>query len=527
MDNKETINLNTILVKYLRRWKLFLLVFILSFIPAILYLKFYPRTYRFVTSILLQDESDSGMSGIGLGGASNLMKSFGIGSSGGTVNVDDEMEILASNRILRMAILELGVNVTYTEPYSFYKMYNEAPLKLSTDSATMVNLQDEYRFTVSVSPGHITIKTQTYLSGLKETFTCASLPATIKAGQDVFTLDFDHNGANIGTFKMKIRCLPAGWMAENIGKSLLIEDVSSASNVLMLSYTDHSKQRGLDMLNTLIEKYNEDIEAYKRKEDMKILSYVDSRISEVVNALKEVEAEIEVYKTKNDLTLLEVDVALYSEIYKDLITAIIQAEEYAFQIDLLDEWVRDPENMNKPIPSVFTVDEGERGIVPQYIKAVVERDRLLKSSNEKNQTYIRLNNQVELLREGVFSMIENARKSTTKTLADLKLKEQQLMAKMKSVPEKEREYVAYMRDQEILQGIYVMMLSKKEETSLSIGKQTERARLIEPPYILKKSVGPRKLYAAIGILVLTLVVPVGYLFAKDLLVSIREEFNKG
>ena len=525
MEN-DTINLNTIFVKYLRRWKLFLMVFILSFIPAILYLKFYPRTYQFVTSILLQDEKEAGMSSAGMGGAAGLMRSFGFGSSGGSVNVEDEMEILSSNRLLRTMILELGINVTYSEPYSFYKIYREAPLKLSADSATMASLQDEIRFTVSVSPGLIKINAKTALGGSNETFTCSSLPTTLNFDNHVFTLDFDNDGRNKSPFKMKIKCIPAGWFAETIRKNIEIEDVSSVSNVLILTYTDHSKQRGLDMLNSLIDNYNKDTEGYKRNEDLKTMKLVDDRIAEVLTQLAEVEAEIEAYKTKNDMTLLEVDVALYSELFKELNTSISQVEMMAYQIDLVDEFIRDPENRNKAIPSFLTIEDGEKGALTQYNKMIVEQERILKSANETNPTYVWVNRQVEVLRESVFTMIENTRKSASKSMADLKAREQQLMAKMKSVPEKEREYINFVRDQEIQQGIYILLLQKREETNLSLGKQTDRARLIEPPYIVKKTVGPRKLYAAISILVLTLVIPVAYLLTKNLLASIREEYKR-
>lgn len=70
-NNDEVIGLKGIIVRYLRHWKLFLIVFILSFIPAILYLVFYPRTYEFKTRIQIQEEQS-------LGGAS-----LGSSSSGG------------------------------------------------------------------------------------------------------------------------------------------------------------------------------------------------------------------------------------------------------------------------------------------------------------------------------------------------------------------------------------------------------------------------------------------------------------
>ena len=153
--DKETISLKEIFVKYLRRWKIFLIVFIISFIPALLYLNLYPITFGFKSSIQIQEEKETSMASIGLGEAAGLMKSFGIGGGGGGVNIDDEMSILLSNRILRRMILELGLNISYSRPNSFYRLYDDSPLKLTMAPSILEGLDDEYRFAVSVSPGDV------------------------------------------------------------------------------------------------------------------------------------------------------------------------------------------------------------------------------------------------------------------------------------------------------------------------------------------------------------------------------------
>ena len=529
MENKdkETIGLKSIFVKYLRQWKLFLAVFIFSFIPAILYLTLYPRTYAIQSSIQIQDEKESGMASFGLGEAAGLMKSFGIGSMGGSLNIDDEMSILKSNRMLRLAILDLGLNVTYNEPFSFYNMYHDSPLKLTADPATMENIDDEYRFSVSASPGNITVKARSKFGGHKETKSFTSLPAKIKLGNEEFTLDFNGNSASEKTFKLKIVCVPASWAAEKMADYIEIEDVSSTSTVLEITHSDHSRERGKDMINILIKKYNEDIEEYKRVEDNKTMDFVDGRISVVVEDLSLLEFEIEAYKTKNDMTLLEADVLMYSEAMKELQTAIIETEAQTHIVNLPDDYLKDPANKFNIVPSLMTSAEGEKGgSISKYNEAIIERDRLLKNSTVTNPMYIIADNRVTMLREGVFIMVDNTIKSYNKTLEELKSKEKQLLSKLRTVPSKEREYTKYKRDQEILQGIYLMLLQKREETALSLGKQTDRARVIEPAFIMKKTLGPRKLFAAIGMLVLTLVIPVFYLFSKDLFLSIREEYRK-
>jgi uncharacterized protein involved in exopolysaccharide biosynthesis len=319
---------------------------------------------------------------------------------------------------------------------------------------------------------------------------------------------------------------PANWVAEELRSKIVIKDVSSSSNVLLLTYTDHSRQRGLDMLNSLVKNYNYDVEEFKRLDNMKTMSFVDNRISMIMSDLKIVESELQEFKKKNEMTILETDVTLYGETFREVQTSIIEAELQAHQINLLDDFLKDPESKNKAIPSIFSVDEGEKGVISQYNKALIVRERILLTSNENNFMYIASNNDVEILRNGVIMMIENAKKGISKTLADLKAKEKQLMAKFRAVPENEREYINFVRDQEILIVIYLLMLQKREEAILALGKPTDRARIIEPPYIKKRPIGPRKLYAGISIIFLTIVVPVGFLFAKDLLVSIKEEYKR-
>ena len=528
MENKdkETISLKSIFVKYLRQWKLFLAAFIFSFIPAILYLTLYPRTFAIQASIQIQEDKESSMASFGLGEAAGLMKSFGIGSGGGSVNIDDEMSILKSNRMLRLMILDLGLNVTYYEPYSFYKMYDDSPLKLTADPATMENLDDEYRFTVTASPGNIKVKAKSKFGGYEETTSYTSLPANIKMGNDEFVLDYNGNASG-KSFKLKIICVPASWTAENLASDIEIEDVSSTSNVLEISHSDHSRERGKDMLTTLIRKYNEDIEQFKRVEDNKTMSFVDDRISKVVVDLAAIELEIEAYKTKNEITLPESDVLMYGEAMRELQTAIIETEAQTHIINMLDEYVKTPENEYSTVPSLMSAAEGEKGgSISKYNEAIIKRDRLLKNSSEVNPIYLVADNEVSMLREGVVVMVENTKKSYAKTLDDLKLKEKQMLSKLKTVPAKERELTRYKRDQEILQGIYLMLLQKREETALSLGKQTDRARVIEPAFVKKKPLGPRKIFAAIGMLVLTLVIPVGCLLSKDLLLSIKDEYKK-
>lgn len=131
VKDNETIGLKSIIVRYLLQWKLFLGVFLFSIIPAVLYLIYYPRTYEMMARIQIQEDKDLGGGSFGLGEAAGLMKSFGLGGgSSSVINIEDELMMLTSNKLLRDMVLDLGVNVEYSEPYSFgYRLYEESPLR--------------------------------------------------------------------------------------------------------------------------------------------------------------------------------------------------------------------------------------------------------------------------------------------------------------------------------------------------------------------------------------------------------------
>ena len=69
---------------------------------------------------------------------------------------------------------------------------------------------------------------------------------------------------------------------------------------------------------------------------------------------------------------------------------------------------------------------------------------------------------------GLFWLLIMHEKSSQFVLNDLKSQEKAIMSKMDYVPTYEREYLDYKRQQEILQGVYLILLQKREEVALSL-----------------------------------------------------------
>ena len=249
-QDNEVIGLKSILVGYLLHWRLFIGVFLVSFIPAVLYLLIYPRTYEIAARIQIQEDKDLGGGGFGLGEAAGLMKSFGLGSvGGGAVNIEDELMILSSNKLLRAMAFELGVNVDYQRPFSFYRVYEQAPFRLRTDSATDARLAESIAFSVKQSAAKFDVEVEGHTFD-DQHFSFSSLPAVIKLPVGDFVLSPTEIQSDAKEWIITYR--PSSWTAEDLADEFLIEENSKTSNVIELGCTDYERKRGVDMLNTLI-----------------------------------------------------------------------------------------------------------------------------------------------------------------------------------------------------------------------------------------------------------------------------------
>ena len=312
---------------------------------------------------------------------------------------------------------------------------------------------------------------------------------------------------------------------EDLEKEFLIEGSSKTSNVIELSCTDYEKNRGTDMLDTLIAIYNKEAEAYKKGEARKSLVFLDGRIENIIAELAAVENQIEEYKSKNQLMDIEHDVQFYVEQMKELQTKLIELEAQSNVINMMDEFVKDPANKYNLVPVLLTAQEGEKGsALTSYNEVLLERARVIQNSSINNPLVGTLTEQADKLRGSVIETIGNAQKGMQRSIKDVKAKEQEIYSKMNNYPVAERQFVELKRRQEIIQGVYLILLQKREETALILGQTRDKARVIDPAYVKSKPVGPRKLFALIGMLVLTLVI--SYLFVRRQSSLLIQEYKK-
>ena len=125
-ENAEaSINIREELDKYLVHWKRILLSIIISFLLAMVYLRYSIPQYKASSTILVKDDRKGGLQSE-LAAFSDLGLTSGLKS-----NVDNEIEIIKSRTVVEKAVKKLGFNIGYyaNARVKEVELYRDKPLE--------------------------------------------------------------------------------------------------------------------------------------------------------------------------------------------------------------------------------------------------------------------------------------------------------------------------------------------------------------------------------------------------------------
>jgi tyrosine-protein kinase Etk/Wzc len=126
-DFDNSIDLKTILNKYLVHWQWFLLTVVMCLLSAFFYLRYVIPQYTATATILVKDEQKGGM-------LSELSAFADMGIGGGMKsNLDNEIEILKSRSLTESTVkkLNLYTSLIVKGKVSDIEIYNDAPISVN------------------------------------------------------------------------------------------------------------------------------------------------------------------------------------------------------------------------------------------------------------------------------------------------------------------------------------------------------------------------------------------------------------
>lgn len=509
-NKSEFVDVGDIIVKYSKYWKWFVASLLCALALAVLYIKIVDPTYYISSTIKLRTEEEGSKL------ASSLVKSFGLGGIGGTESVDDEATIISSQSHMRDMIYSLGLYVNYDlKKFPFDRsLYDDSPLVLEADKSIIDTLSEKIKLEVKVN-----IDKSVDLKALCDDDEIGSykgtLPAQIKTPMGEFSLKYRGETMPDDSYKMEIVLSGLNYAAERYREKVNVGAADNKSNLIYLGLQETNKNRGKDVLNKLVELYNNDTKADRTQEALNTDIFIKERISLLSSELSELEHQLEEFKKKNNLVNLDAESKAFITKYQDLQERNTEIEIQQSITGMLGKYVSDPQNKYKLIPTNAGVPSTALDAVKSYNEALLERSRLLQNTKETNPIIVSLDKQIDLLRGNVQASVSNAEKDISVRKKDWAGLAGEMQSRMSEMPQREREYIELERQRQVKSELYVFLLTKMEETQLTLASTTPKAKIIDNAYSVWKPVAPKKKVVFGLALLLGIMIPVIVIYLID------------
>jgi len=494
-------------------WHWFLLSLLLCIGGGIAYLKLTEPVYRVSARMLIKGDEKNNNNNQMLA----KMEDFGfLTNSNG---IENEMEILKSRVLLRDVVKDLKLYTEYrrVEPILKPILYGKQPLNVDLDPAhldsidrELLNGTNSIEMTLTREGEYYVVQGQTLLDDeVTETFArkFSALPATFRCslGSLTFTANTGHDLDTTSVCAIKI--LPPMEVATSYLKAMTIDPTSDMTSIALLTLKDKNIKRGMDFLRQLTLCYNRQANADKNEIALKTEEFINDRINKINKELGSTEGSIEEFKRRNAVTDVGIDATSSVQMSSQFSAQLSEANAQVQILDNLRQYVNSPSNRYQVIPTNIGINDAtSTQLIESYNKAVQDRNRLLKAASEKAPQVQTLTSTIDELQASIQNSLLQARRSADINRQGIQSQYNKFQGKVSAAPVAERVLNQIGRQQDVKSSLYMMLLQKREENTISLAATADKGKLIDEP-LLEGKVSPKGLLILLAALLLGILIP--------------------
>lgn len=516
-EEQSSINFAAIYTTLVLNWKWFVLSLIICMGAAHIYLRYETPIYQAAAKLLIKGDDAGGRRG------NSIQSSANLGIISNSNGIDNEMEILKSRTLAQQAVYDLKLYVTYKHEGKIkdHVLYGDQEINIDMDAEHLkkLNAPMNFKITREGKNYHVTgsyfvpIDDNSYNPGaisIDKTF--SSLPATL--GTRVGVVRFTQNGNYMlrdGESLKAYMIAPEIAAGKYVG-SLNVSQSSKTTTITNLVINDEIPQRAIDYLKQLAIVYNRQANEDKNEIAVRTEQFINQRLAKINAELGNTEGQLENFKKRNNMVELKMNAS----------QAVANADQYSqklseanTQVALLDEltkYMNEPSNKHQPIPSnVGLNDASATSLINEYNRIALQRNQLLHSASESSPTVTPLTAQLDDLNSSIKRAMVQARSGLNIQRNSIAAQAGKYQGQIGNTPEQERILTQIGRQQEVKSGLYLMLLQKREENSISLAATADKGKLIDNPVYAGK-VSPKNSMVLLIAFILGLAVPACILF---------------
>jgi len=493
------------LIDIMLNWKWVILSLIVCTGLGEAFIRYSNTVYNISEKVLIKsNDNNSGNS---------ALKSETMGMVSNTNGFDNELEILSTHSLATQAVRDLKLYVNY---YSVGKLkkalyYKNQPVNVGINISDAERLRNSFTVDVEHANGEYHIIAPNVDQTVK------SLPTTIETRGCLLKLSINNDNAVGSDWKMQAVVMSPDQAAYHFQNSFVVAPESETTTIARLSINDENPDRAMDYLRQLILCYNLQANEDKNEIARRTEEFINQRIAKINEELGSTEGHLESYKRSRGMVELKTNA---TQAFTQANTYEEKLADFNTQIALFDEmssFLNNPSNRYQPLPNNVGIENSSiTALVNNYNQTVQKRNLLLQSASESSPVITPLTAQLDQLHNAISQTLRQVRKSMDIQRSGLQRQYGKYQGEVGQTPEQERVLTQIGRQQEVKSGLYLLLLQKREENSISLAATADKGRIIDGP--TTSGIVSTKNRTVMGIAILVgLFLPIAILYLMNLL----------
>ena len=490
-------------------WPWFLACTVLMGISVFVYLRYTSNTYASAAIVQVKDaKSDP---------STFLTQSAGAMFNFNRVKIDNFITQITSKPNLKNVVkaLDLQTNI-----------YTVGRVKTTLNFGQDIPFEIDFKTDTIIKDG-IILKVQDE----KPTLEFGNKAYTLTIGQTFELEDFRLNFNKIPNDDLEFlikRSSETTAMA-GLAQSLVVSARSEEGDNIEIVVHGANIKRNEAIINSLIETAHADQVKEKRQIYSLSIDFINSRLSSIIKEIDSLSLKTTGFKSNNLIFSPDAQTS-------NALSSLTDLEQEKFNLTTQLQLARSlQQNLQSQsnfslLPSNIGINSGNvNELVVAYNTLVLERNSLLSGATERNPIIVQLSTQLTDLKKNILSSIDNYLDNLETSLTRYKEFKNTTSAQVAKIPKLEATLLAFERKFQIAENLYLFLLQKREEASISYEATLPDTRVINYAYTNPAPVAPKRSIILLGAVLLGLLLPFGVLYIlkiTDSKIHTREDLEK-
>lgn len=492
---------------FIRKWYWYVLSLLITMSVAVFYLLKTPSIYTRTASILLKNDSENGRN-------AGLSEFSELSIFRTNVNINNELFTLKSPMLMLEVVKRLGLNELFLTEKGLQRveLYKTSPFNV-IDKEGKLNQGTSFLVKLTSPTNYVITR---WMDSEKTLSGTIGKPLRTPAGEIVLSatpyLTDEYIGKEILYIKGNIEST-----ANAYAGALRVALNDENTTIVHISISDASTQKAEDILNALIEVYNEKWIQDKNQITVSTSQFINERLGIIEGELGNVDDNISSFKS----THLIPDVQTASGIYLSQ-----SVENKRLQSDLsaqlsLANYIR-TELETKSIRQLLPVNSGIKGNniegqIDEYNAKVLERNQLISNSSERHPLVQDLARTLQSMKGNILSSVDNLIVSLNTQMKNIQRQQSATTGQLASNPNRAKYLLSVERQQKVKEALYLYLLQKREENELSQAFTAYNTRVVSTPHGSNFPTAPKKNKILLMAFALGMLIPTVFLFLKEIM----------